>query len=114
MEFPPDIDRWVYPEFLIPGGHLPADTLGISFEIKSDVKEKPASSLVMLVKDRQKETGRSHYIRYTPSLGEWREVFVETASLHPETIRQIRIGMNPRSDRVTFRIRNVRLHRAEE
>lgn len=114
VEFPPDIDRWVYPEFLIPGGHLPADTLGISFEIKSDVKEKPASSLVMLVKDRQKETGRSHYIRYTPSLGEWREVFVETASLHPETIRQIRIGMNPRSDRVTFRIRNVRLHRAEE
>ena len=109
VEFPPDVDRWVYPEFLIPGGGLPADTIGISFEIKSDRKEK--KNLVMLVKDRQKETGRCHYISYAPSLGEWRQVFVETASLSPETIQQIRIGMNPTIDKVTYRIRNIRLHR---
>ena len=65
----------------------------------------------MLVKDRQKETGRSHNISYAPSLGEWRQVFVETASLSPETIQQIRIGMNPTIDKVTYRIRNIRLHR---
>lgn len=111
VEFPPDVDRWVYPEFLIPGGGLPADTIGISFEIKSDSKEKPINNLVMLVKDRQKETGRSHNISYAPSLGEWRQVFVETASLSPETIQQIRIGMNPTIDKVTYRIRNIRLHR---
>ena len=111
VEFPPDVDRWVYPEFLIPGGGLPADTIGISFEIKSDSKKKPINNLVMLVKDRQKETGRSHYISYAPSLGEWRQVFVETASFSPETIQQIRIGMNPTIDKVTYRIRNIRLHR---
>lgn len=110
VEFSPGGARRVYPELLIPGG-LPADTIGISFDIKSNLKAKPQNSFVMLVKDQQKQTDLSHKVGYTPSLGKWQENFIGTANLTPQEIHLLRIGMNPTTDKVTFWIRDLRLHR---
>ena len=110
VEFSPEGARRVYPELLIPGG-LPADTIGISFDIKSNLKAKPQNSFVMLVKDQQNQTDLSHKVGYTPSLGKWQENFIGTANFTPQEIHLLRIGMNPTTDKVTFWIRDLRLHR---
>ncbi len=112
VEFPPDTDRWVYPEFMLPDG-FPEGTLGFSFEIRTAqaAAEKPDINLVMLV-EGEGEAGKSHHVYYTPSCGEWRENFIELASFSPGKIRQFRIGMNPCRGKVTFFLRNIRLHLA--
>lgn len=106
VTFPPDIDRWVYPELLV-AGLLPAGANGLSFEIKTDQAESEKSkSLVMLVEGDAKETGKSISVPYTPSFGKWQKNFIDLP-ISAEKIKQIRIGMNPRKDRITFWIRNL-------
>jgi len=110
VDFAPNIDRWVYPEF-VPQGGFPANAAGLSFEIKScQSKEQTALSLVMLVKEAGKGADS---LNYTPSYGNWQDNFIELASHSPETLRLFRIGVNPRQDHLTFWIRNVRLHLIE-
>ncbi len=110
VDFAPNIDRWVYPEF-VPQGGFPANAAGLSFEIKSNQsKEQTALSLVMLVKEAGKGADS---LNYTPSYGNWQDNFIELASHSPETIRLFRIGANPRQNHLTFWVRNVRLHLIE-
>ena len=109
VEFPPGVDRWVYPEFLLENA-LSDDTIGLFFEIKTmPTGRKPPKSLVMFVAGKEKEKGVSTNISYAPSLGEWQNNFIELTSLDLEKIKQFRIGMNPAQDKITFWLRNIRL-----
>ena len=109
VTFPPNVDRWVYPEFL-PEESLKG-VIGISFEIKTEPMPKPFKSLIMLVEGKDKETGKSFNLPYLPSAGEWQENFISIKLDSPEAIKQLRIGMNPHVNRATFRLRNLRIHR---
>lgn len=112
VTFPPGVDRWVYPELLLQESL--AGVVGISFEIKTEPMPEPSPGLVMLVAGDRKETGKSLGTPYQPSKGEWQEQFVAVKPDFADTVKQIRIGMNPRVDQATFRIRNLRIHRAEQ
>lgn len=108
VKFAPGVDRWVYPEFL-PECSLDG-LVGLSFEIKTLPQADRALHLVMLVEGNETETGKRYNIPYRISPGEWRENFLWLSIDSPEKIRQLRIGMNPRTDQTTFWVRNIRVH----
>ena len=109
VEFPPDVDRWVYPELPL-RTILPANTYAISFDMKIDQDEKsPASGYFMLVnKDKSK---RDLFLPlHVISHGDWKNNFFELQQGTPSGISKIRIGLNPKVNKVTYWIRNVRFH----
>lgn len=109
VEFPPDVDRWVYPVLPL-RNVLPANTYAISFDMKIDQDEKsPASGYFMLVnKDKSK---RDLFLQLRViSHGDWKNNFFELQQGTPSGISKIRIGLNPKVNKVTYWIRNVRFH----
>lgn len=104
--FAPGVDRWSYPVFEVAKAGIDlANAYGIAFEMKEDA---PAEAV-----ERTKTylcwiDGKRYPI--APSFGQWTECKLFFAD-HPETIKKISFGLNPRYDNLTFRLRNFRILR---
>ncbi|AVM46768.1 hypothetical protein C5Q97_19440 [Victivallales bacterium CCUG 44730] len=112
VKFPPNVDRWVYPEYVL---QLPQESLkgaaGISFEIRTDVPaDKISKCYLMAVMGREKEQGSSVDLPYDKPSAKWEERTVRFPdTIDPADIEQLRIGMNPQVDRPVYWIRNVKI-----
>lgn len=73
VKFPPNVDRWVYPEYVL---QLPQESLkgaaGISFEIRTDVPaDKISKCYLMAVMGKEKEQGSSVDLPYDKPSAKW-------------------------------------------
>ena len=120
-EFPPGTnDRWVYPEMEL---SLPResfkDAVGVSFEIKLEADTAPKESYFMLVMEPKIKAGDHNrhgqgefHVRYPIPDQNWQTrvvQFEESVKADPADTRKIRIGLNPKSDRVRYWIRNLQI-----
>lgn len=101
----PRLDRWIYPRFIFVAEEreLLKQAVGISFAIRTEQTRKTLSSpsLVWVIVD-----GKKYRFSYRPSTGEW----VENKILFPKgRVEGFEIGMNPKKEKITYWIRNVRL-----
>lgn len=107
-DFPKEVDRWVYPEFTLAGlQESMTDAYGMEFEIKLASGTAVAqTSCVMLVTDN----GKSHNLNYVPATENWekRTVFLEDI-VKGQSVKLLRIGMNPTSNKNTFYLRNINI-----
>ena len=112
VRFPPGVDRWVYPEFVL---HLPdeslKDVIGISFEVRVSSAAQLRQMLVMGVAGTEKEHGRTFLFPVLPPTEKWNErafsLFDSNAT--PEKLRQLRIGLNTDADEIVYFLRNIQL-----
>ena len=109
--FPPNVDRWVYPEYML---QLPQeslkDALGIAFEVKVSAPEQVKQMLLMTVLGKEKEHGESINLNVVAPTAQWEERIVQFPdSLDPDRIRQLRLGLNSLVDDITYWVRNVRI-----
>ncbi len=113
VDFPPNVDRWVYPEFVLdPPKESLKNAIGISFEVKVFPADKVSQMLVMGVAGTEKEHGRTFHFPVTkPPAEQWekRAVSLLDGNAAPADIRQLRIGLNSRADRITYQLRNIRI-----
>ncbi len=114
-------NHWVYPELMLKNG-LPPQTVGIRFELQLDesILRNGAYDSVVYVCEALKGAGQMLW--YTlPKDGDWHAVTVlfppksetmdnvsSSAVIHPENVKKIRIGMNPKADKSIYRLRNIR------
>ena len=109
--FPPNVDRWVYPEYML---QLPQeslkDALGIAFEVKVSAPKQVKQMLLMTVLGKEKEHGESINLNVVAPTAQWEERIVQFPdSLDPDRIRQLRLGLNSLVDDITYWVRNVRI-----
>lgn len=105
--FTKDSDRWCYPGFNpAKAGMNLKNACGISFEMKEEKalsgnpeKSKPCLCWI---------DGKRYHL--PPSLGKWTKCRVFFPN-HPEQIKSISIGLNPRHDNLEFRLRNFKILR---
>ncbi len=115
-EFPPNVDRWVYPEFYL---KLPEESLdgayGVSFEVCADSVKNIQKMLVMVLPVTPAGFGDRIELPFAaPSRnGVWepRIVRFHKEQIDPAKIGMIRIGLNSRIPGMTYRIRNFRVLR---
>lgn len=110
-QFPPNVDRWTYPEYVL---QLPQESLkgalGIGFEVKVSKASAVKQMLVMAVAGKQKEGGSSVNLQVTPPAEQWEKRFVQfPAGFDPAKVEQLRIGINPLEDDVTVQLRDIRI-----
>lgn len=107
--FPVGVDRWSYPEFLIPAGFL-NDAFAIGFEVKVTPADQIRQMVLMAVCSDAKEHGPYISITVPAPTGEWeyRSVFLPSHP-RPETIRMFRLGVNAFTQEVSVKIRNVKV-----
>ena len=111
--FPPGTDdRWVYPEYVL---RQPKESLrnvyAIGFDIKAvqEITKPYSCSLLMLVTGTKKEKGHSFMLDYMPPVADWENRIVVITEASPEKVKMLRLGLNPRANKVTYWIRNVKL-----
>lgn len=102
--FPPNIDRWAYPEYAL---QLPQESFhgatGLSFEFRpSSLKLK-----FMLVMATVK--GKTVHFRIENLKEGWQTGNVSFDTVDPESITAIKIGFNPDVDDFSWQIRNVKV-----
>ncbi len=106
--FQPGADRWSYPRFNLKTVGLDlSGAYGISFEMKQDIPsgDHPQKASYLCWLDRNRFV-------IPPSYGQWttcRVLFPSNSK--PEEIKTIGIGLNPRYDDLTFRLRNFKILR---
>lgn len=110
---------WIYPEYVL---DLPKESFRngamLAFEIKS-VQDKVENDFnytyVMLADKNIREHGKAEYIDYPRPLTEWetRCVPFHSVKMPLDSVKMIRIGMNPKGKKLTFWIRNLRLYLKE-
>lgn len=110
-------NAWIYPEYVL---ELPEESFRnarmLTFEIKS-VQDKVENDFhytyVMLSNKNIREHGKAEYLEYPRPLTEWetRCLPLHSVKMPLDSIRMIRIGMNPKGKKLTFWIRNLRLYR---
>jgi len=107
--FPTGVDRWTYPELLLPPGFL-KDAIAIGFEVKVTPADQIRQMLLMTVCSDEKEHGPYTSIKIPAPTGEWeyRSVFLP-AYPPPEAIRMLRFGVNAFTQDVSIKIRNVKI-----
>lgn len=110
VEFPQHGDRWVYPEFILKPRESFRRARGVAFEIKT-VPSMPKEAVFMAVMGREKEHGRAVFIRFPMPSAEWEERIISFDEFvpNPENIEMIRLGVNPKSDRQSYWVRNLRV-----
>lgn len=106
---------WIYPEYPFNANESMKDALAVSFEIKAEQKDgnnKYAHANLMLIKDRQQETGQGDWIAYNAPEEKWKFIVIDlqASSVKPEDIRMIRVGMGPNSEKLTFWIRDMKIY----
>lgn len=102
--FPPNIDRWAYPEYAL---QLPQESFhgatGLSFEFRpSSLKLK-----FMLVMATVK--GKTVHFRIENLKEGWQTGSVSFDTVDPESITAVKIGFNPDVDDFSWQIRNVKV-----
>lgn len=105
VEFTPGTDFWCYPRLRLQPEETLANAEEIRFEIKAEQKDSAAgyrNAYVMF------ENGMPYFKLPEPKQ-EYRSVTINLAEAvkDPAAVRQLRIGMNPRSEKLTFFIRNI-------
>ena len=110
VEFPQHGDRWIYPEFILKPRESFRRARGVAFEIKT-VPSMPKEAVFMAVMGREKEHGRAVFIRFPMPSAEWEERIISFDEFvpNPENIEMIRLGVNPKSDRQSYWVRNLRV-----
>lgn len=104
-EFTPGTDFWCYPRLRLRAGESLAKAQAIRFEFRAE-QEKPDAgyrcAYVMF------ENGMPYFTLPAPK-PEYQQVTIPLAEAvkDPASVRQLRIGMNPRSERLTFFVRNI-------
>ena len=104
------MDRWIYPEFILKGNESLHGAKGVEFEIKT-TPSMPKESVFMVVMDQKSEHDKSVLIRFPMPSAEWEkriitfDEFVE----RPETVKMIRLGINPRVNKQSYWIRNLQI-----
>ena len=109
--FPPGVaDRWTYPEFLLPEPGFLKNAFAVSFEVKVVPADKIQQMLLMTVDSDEQEHGTATYIPVSRPTEKWefRSVFLP-AGVVPENVRQLRLGVNALTDKVSVEIRNVKI-----
>lgn len=105
--YAPGTDRWSYPVFHPRAAGIDlTDAYGVAFEMK---EEKPASANAPKTGTHLCWIDGKRY-RIPSSYDKWTECRVLFPN-HPEKIEAISIGLNPRCDDLTFRLRNFRVLR---
>ena len=103
VDYPPNVDRWVYPEI---GRELVATNnhaVGISFEIRATSPEYAVSDVYAMIQDPE----GAQWISFPMPQKEWNKaVIIFEQPLSPE-VTGIAIGMNPRSDHYSYQLRNI-------
>lgn len=120
-EFPPDCpDRWVYPEMEL---SLPRESfknaVGVNFEIKCEADTAPKESYFMLVMRPDIVAGKGNltgkgewHVRYPIPARTWESRFVQFGEFvkdDPADTQKIRIGLNPKDNRIRYWIRNLQV-----
>lgn len=107
--FPVGVDRWSYPEFVLPPGVL-KDAIAVGFEVKVTPADQIRQMVLMAVCSDTKEHGPYISITVPAPTGEWeyRSVFLPSYP-RPESIRMFRLGVNAFTQEVSVKIRNVRI-----
>ena len=110
-QFPPNVDRWTYPEYVL---QLPQESLkgalGIGFAVKVSKASAVKQMLVMAVTGKQQEGGRSVNLQVNNPAEQWEERFVQfPAGFDPGKVEQLRIGINSLADDVTVQLRDIRI-----
>ena len=105
-EYPAGVDRWTYPEYTL---QLPQESLAgariIAFEAKSSEPKGIRQMLLMLVLKNRKTLQLKVNVPDT----EWEECRIQLPpDIDGGEIVKIRLGINSRRDRISYRIRNVR------
>ncbi|MBS1369467.1 MAG: hypothetical protein HPZ91_05860 [Lentisphaeria bacterium] len=105
VEFKPGTDFWCYPRLRLQPEETLANAEAIRFEFKAEQKDPAAgyrNAYVMF------ENGMPYFKLPEPKQ-EYRSVTINLAEAvkDPAAVRQLRIGMNPRSEKLTFFIRNI-------
>ncbi len=110
-------NAWIYPEYVL---KLPEESFRnarmLTFEIKS-VQDKVENDFhytyVMLSNQDLHEHGKVEYLEYPRPLTEWeiRCLPLHSVRMPLDSVRMIRIGMNPKGKKLTFWIRNLRIYR---
>lgn len=103
-------DRWTYPEFLLPEPGFLKNAFAVSFEVKVVPADKIQQMLLMTVDSDEQEHGTATYIPVSRPTEKWefRSVFLP-AGVVPENVRQLRLGVNALTDKVSVEIRNVKI-----
>ncbi|NMA45066.1 MAG: hypothetical protein GX945_00740 [Lentisphaerae bacterium] len=107
VEFPPQANHWVYPEFTLHDDETLYGADAISFELKippRDDYQGIAHANVVL-------TGEQRY--QAPEPGEWHDITVKlpgAADKEREEATFFRLGMNPKHASHRFFVRNIRFH----
>lgn len=110
-KFPPSVDRWVYPEYTL---QLPQESLkgaiGLEFEMKVSDKNAVSQMLVMPV---SKDSDRIHIAPPEAIGSEWQKNFFQFPDgVPPENFVALRIGLNSKSDDITYWVRNIKIYYA--
>lgn len=106
VTFPPGADFWCYPLFTFNRPlENPADAEYLRFDIRAVQADDRAGFGPVLVFVDEKR------LPYPAPTGEWRTVTLKLADAgkSPDEIQGIKIGMNPKSSRLTYFLRNIEL-----
>jgi hypothetical protein len=116
---PEKTDWWAYPEYEFTADEDLQNAHAVSFEIKiaqqDGVKTLKHSLCQIVSKETIPETGKTWLgITYKPD-SEWKKVTIRfkdslPASLKPEGLKAIRIGLNPVKPKITYWIKNIAVY----
>lgn len=105
VKFSPGTDFWCYPRLRLQSHESLANADAIRFEFRAEQKNADTGykcAYVMFEKERP-------YFKLPKPKPEYQSVTIDLAKAvkNPAAIRQLQIGMNPLSDKLTFFIRNI-------
>lgn len=119
VTFSPTVDHWVYPVLRLGPEESLAGAVGMSFEVKADfdpaLGDNPYRyAYVMAVLENHLELGERVDFSYKPS-NEWKTISIFFQAEAPENfdpakVKLLRIGMNPKQDKFTYWLRNVKVY----
>lgn len=108
VDFPPEVDRWIYPEFILQKNETLNGAESISFDLKIMPQEDYqglACANVMLAPNTPGMFGFD-----APEPGAWHSLTVKLPNAKDTTKEDValfRLGMNPKHDRHSFAVRNI-------
>ncbi|MBN8219109.1 MAG: hypothetical protein J0L75_20890, partial [Spirochaetes bacterium] len=116
VDFPPLVDRWVYPEFPLEAGEDLSAAVGISFDVRSERRSpKEITCLLMAVTEAVHEKGEAQYFPYPNQTTNWQNVLIQfsseaPAAWRPDRVKMLRIGCNPAFESWTFWVRDLKVY----
>lgn len=109
VSFPPKVDRWIYPKFALQKGETLNGAESVSFDLKIMPQEDYqglACANVMLSPNKPGMFGFD-----APAPGDWHSITVQLPNAEgttKEDVALFQVGMNPKHDKHSFAVRNLR------